>query len=33
MGCDNGMRYIQAQTEFSSFGRRQRLEEPAELCG
>jgi hypothetical protein len=33
MGCDNGMRYIQAQTEFPSFRRLKRLEQPTELCG
>ena len=33
MRCDNLMRHIQAQTEFPSFRRLKRLEEPTELCG
>ena len=31
MGRDDGMRYIQAQTEFPSFRRLKRLEESTEL--
>jgi hypothetical protein len=33
MSCDNGMRDIQAQTEFPGFRRLKRLEEPTELGG